>query len=104
LEFSGHAIEEVDGFALHQANRFILSNLATRLKITQNKAPFEAGARYGNQSSASVPGALCTSFGEQLCRDQMTILCSGFGVGLSWASCLFRWKKLGCAEVFVFRG
>jgi 3-oxoacyl-[acyl-carrier-protein] synthase-3 len=102
LAFAGHDLGQVDGFALHQASRFIHQNLLKRLGVDEERAPFSAGAHYGNQSSASVPGVLCHAFGDRLRREPLTMLCSGFGVGLSWAGCLARWEPLGCAEMLTY--
>ncbi len=90
LDYSGHTIESVDSFVFHQANRFILSNLAKRIKAPAEKVPWQTAERFGNQSSASVPAALCDALGEKLREQSLTVLCSGFGVGLSWGSCLLR--------------
>ncbi|MBX3739280.1 MAG: ketoacyl-ACP synthase III [Candidatus Didemnitutus sp.] len=88
LEFSGHAVESIDAFVFHQANRFILSNLAKRIKAPLEKVPWRTAERFGNQSSASVPAAICDALGSQVSGRSLKVLCSGFGVGLSWASCV----------------
>jgi 3-oxoacyl-[acyl-carrier-protein] synthase-3 len=90
LDFSGHTVEGIDYFVFHQANRFILSNLAKRIKAAPAKVPWQTAERFGNQSSASVPAAICDALGEQLSVRALNVLCSGFGVGLSWASCVLR--------------
>lgn len=80
--------ENVDIFAFHQANRFVLSNIASKLKISSDKVPMESVGRFGNLSSASIPGALCDERADALQQDSQQLLCSGFGVGFSWASML----------------
>lgn len=88
LEFAGVGLEAVDHLVFHQANRFILENLARRIKADPARVPMDVAGRYGNQSSASVPATLCDALGAPLRAGTRRVLCSGFGVGLSWASCL----------------
>jgi 3-oxoacyl-[acyl-carrier-protein] synthase-3 len=87
LDYAGLDLSEIDFFVFHQANRYILSNIAKRLKIDPAKVPMETVGRFGNQSSASIPCALASELGPTL-REQKTrrVVLSGFGVGLSWAS------------------
>ncbi len=104
LAFAGKTIEETDAFVFHQANAFILQNLAKRLKLPAEKVPLGTAGRYGNQSSASIPAALCDELGKTLETKGLRLLCSGFGVGLSWASCWLEAGPLRCARIFVFEG
>lgn len=77
--------EEIDQFFLHQANPYILSNIAKRIKVPIEKVPCNVASKYGNQSSASIPGVIADTLGESK-GDALRVLLSGFGVGLSWAS------------------
>jgi 3-oxoacyl-[acyl-carrier-protein] synthase-3 len=45
---------------------------------------------YGNTSSASIPLTICVALQEQIKNQQLTMLFSGFGVGLSWANVLLK--------------
>lgn len=102
LEQSGHGADQIDFFVFHQANHFISTNLAKRLKIPMEKVPTRTLADFGNQSSASIPSTLCHDLGEVLCARTLRILCSGFGVGLSWASCMLQIGPLFRCETFRF--
>lgn len=90
LEYSGQSIEKVDYFVFHQASRFILDNLCRKLKLPVEKVAGDTLTYYGNQSSASVPAGICEVLKKASSGRESTarLLCSGFGVGLSWASCL----------------
>ena len=90
MEFSGDSVATIDAFVFHQANRFILSNLAKRIQAPEAKVPWTTAERYGNQSSASIPAALCDALGARLQQQPLRLLCSGFGVGLSWASAVIE--------------
>lgn len=80
------SMDDVDRFVLHQGSRHIVTQLARRLEVPPEKAPFLAGD-YGNTVSSSIPIMMAQGAVE---HDNIIVL-SGFGVGLSWASTvLFR--------------
>lgn len=103
LAFAEAEVEDVDAFVFHQANPFILKNLAKRLRLPEEKVPMDTARRFGNQSSASVPAALAHDLGEVLSRERKRVLCSGFGVGLSWASCLLDIGPMKHLRIFQHR-
>jgi 3-oxoacyl-[acyl-carrier-protein] synthase III len=95
---AGRPIEDLDWVFFHQANRYIIGNITRRLKLPAEKAPSGVVERFGNQSSASIPGVICDTLGTGgagsgagLTRAH-EVAVSGFGVGLSWAS---AWLTLG---------
>jgi len=103
--YAGVELDAIDYFVFHQANRYILGNIAKRLKIDPAKVPMQTVERYGNQSSASIPCALCGELSRDLREPQARkLLLSGFGVGLSWASCILDVKNLSACEVAEFEG
>lgn len=104
LDFAGIEIDDVDHFVFHQANRYILSNIAKRLEIDPAKVPMRTVERFGNQSSASIPSALCSELGDLLSLDAgRQVLLSGFGVGLSWATALLPISSLRVCEVIDYK-
>ncbi|MGB0408381.1 MAG: ketoacyl-ACP synthase III [Opitutales bacterium] len=101
LTYAGVDITKVDHFIFHQANRYILSSIAKRLDIDPAKVPMQTVERFGNQSSASIPCAICEELGDGLTgKVSRQLLLSGFGVGLSWASALLSVSELSvCAMI-----
>ncbi|MGJ8652208.1 MAG: 3-oxoacyl-[acyl-carrier-protein] synthase III C-terminal domain-containing protein [Opitutaceae bacterium] len=99
LEYAELEIENVDHFVFHQANRYILTNIAKRLKIDVAKVPMQTVERYGNQSSASIPSAICGELSEYVIDGSRRVLLSGFGVGLSWASTILDLNRLEVCEI-----
>lgn len=65
LDYRGWTDADVDLYALHQANRFILSNIAKAAGLTASKLPWDIGGIYGNQSSASIPVTICHHLGPR---------------------------------------
>lgn len=87
LEKAQLDIEDIDQVFLHQGSRYIVETLAKRIG-SEGKTPFAATA-YGNTVSSSVPMLLAQSLQPKW---QHVLLC-GFGVGLSWATCLLEKKN-----------
>ncbi|MHB8440083.1 MAG: beta-ketoacyl-ACP synthase III [Acidimicrobiales bacterium] len=87
---AGLAPADVDLFVPHQANARIISAASTRLGIPDDRCVVTID-RYGNTSSASIPLALCDALDEGRLSPGDTVLLSGFGGGMTWASAVLRW-------------
>lgn len=83
-------LEDVDLFAFHQANKFMLDSLRRRVKLPAEKfiAAFE---HCGNTVSSSIPIALKESIKSGDLTAGKTVVGVGFGVGYSWAGCVIKW-------------
>jgi 3-oxoacyl-[acyl-carrier-protein] synthase-3 len=104
LEYAGRTAEEVDYVVFHQANKYIIGNIARRLGIPMTKVPSATVEKYGNQSSASIPCTICDALGSMASNDGLTLLLSGFGVGLSWASAIFSAMPAFYTSVTTYGG
>ncbi|MDG1858647.1 MAG: ketoacyl-ACP synthase III [Emcibacteraceae bacterium] len=103
LEFSNVDIEDVDHLIFHQANKYIIGEIVKRLKISKTKAPATTVEKYGNQSSASIPSTINDVLGEEITKNSKKVILSGFGVGLSWATCLTEIKMQYCPPVKILK-
>jgi 3-oxoacyl-[acyl-carrier-protein] synthase-3 len=84
LAQSGLTLSDVDLVLLHQGSRFILDTIAKRLGLPSSKVPSNL-AEQGNTISSSIP----LLFQEYMDKPSIgRVVMSGFGVGLSWASCI----------------
>ncbi|RAX51424.1 hypothetical protein CCY99_09085 [Helicobacter sp. 16-1353] len=90
LGFGKYNINDIDLIFFHQANAYILTNIAKRLNIPLEKVPMESISKYGNTSSASIPLAICDYCTNKKIEKNLKVILSGFGVGLSWASALLE--------------
>jgi 3-oxoacyl-[acyl-carrier-protein] synthase III len=101
LDYSGFSKEEIDFFIFHQANKYILSTIAKKAKLPLEKVPLQTVYDYGNQSSSSIP---CTINGylQNSLKGSKRLLLSGFGVGLSWASCIIETQDIYSPEVVIY--
>ncbi|MFC3394550.1 3-oxoacyl-ACP synthase III family protein [Brenneria rubrifaciens] len=78
--------ENVDLYALHQPNEFILGYLRDILELDDKKLPADVDG-IGNTNSSSIPLLLCRKKWNS--RKDNVLIC-GFGVGLSWNSMLLN--------------
>ncbi|MCB1955355.1 MAG: hypothetical protein KDG55_06745 [Rhodocyclaceae bacterium] len=70
-------------FFLHQANLFIIGNVAKRVKIEKERLPISID-RYGNTGAATIPTTICDHYARESAREVTEdILICGFGIGLS---------------------
>lgn len=102
LEYSKVELKNIDRFAFHQANKFILKNIALQLGLDENAIPSDTLSKYGNQCGASIPCMICDIFKKEVeSSDNKTLLC-GFGVGLSWAAAVADIDKIYCSNVIEY--
>jgi 3-oxoacyl-[acyl-carrier-protein] synthase-3 len=80
--------ESVDAFAPHQANMYMVRQLAKGLGISDRL--LTSGEKYGNVGSASVPLTLASSFSSGCALGGRQVLLAGFGAGLSAAAGFVR--------------
>ncbi len=95
LADSGTAIDGVDYYFFHQANKFGIRTICRKLGIPMEKAPCVVLKEFGNQGSSSLPMVICEAF-KSNDRARATTVLSGFGTGLSWGVAL-----LELPDVFV---
>jgi 3-oxoacyl-[acyl-carrier-protein] synthase III len=93
LAKSGLALEEVDLFVFHQANRHMLEHLRKRMRIPEDKFVV-AMSHCGNTVSSTIPIALKHAACEGRLTNQAKVMLVGFGVGYSWGATILRWQGL----------
>lgn len=77
--------ETTDLVLLHQANAFIVRQVARMCRLPEAKVPCRIAQR-GNTSSASLPLLICDLAAEGVDLAGKHALLSAFGVGLTWIS------------------
>jgi 3-oxoacyl-[acyl-carrier-protein] synthase-3 len=87
MAISGTSMADIDYFVFHQANNFINTYLMNKLKLDPEKVPSTVG-KFGNTSSVSIPLTIVSELQDRI--DNRRILMSGFGVGMTWASCVMK--------------
>lgn len=96
MQMTSLSENDVEYLVLHQANKLINETIRKKLKFPKEKVPYSLD-EYGNTSSGSIPLTLQTRLRDQL--NNKTIVISGFGVGLSWASAVLTTKNIYIPEL-----
>lgn len=85
LSNAGISVGDLNYVVLHQANKMINDMITKKIKCPADKV-LNSLDLYGNTSSVSIPLTMCVN--AEKIRAGDSLLLSGFGVGLSWASCV----------------
>ncbi len=88
---AGLRATDIDLLVPHQANLRIIQAACQRLGIPEERTSVVID-RYGNTSSASIPLALEDALRNGKVPDGATLLLTGFGGGMTWASAVLRWR------------
>ncbi len=86
LEETGLEDHDIDKYILHQGSKYIVDTIRKRLKVSEEKVPFDM-YEYGNTISSSIPFILEK---EMKSENNKKMVLSGFGVGLSWGSAIIE--------------
>jgi len=90
LQRSGLSADQLDWYVYHQANKFMLENLAMCSRIPAEKMVYHLET-VGNTVSSSIPLAIQAYVLAEKIRPGQTMMLIGFGVGYSWGGCTLTW-------------
>lgn len=97
LEFADIGTDDIHYFVFHQANNFINSYIAKKMKLNPAKIPSTI-AKYGNTSSVSVPLTIVSELRNSLFGERALLL-SAFGVGMCWATGIVPFVDCKISEI-----
>lgn len=86
-------ISDVDYFLIHQANKLIVDRIVKKLKLPLEKVPYDL-QEFGNLGGASVPMLMTYNLSDELQHRPLTLLCSSFGLGLTWGTMLLKTQPM----------
>lgn len=89
LDRTNLKLEDIKLIIPHQANQRIISNVAKKFNISNDKF-FVNLEKYGNTSAASIPMALCEAFETKKITKGDKVILVGFGGGLTWGSTIIE--------------
>lgn len=99
MSFSEQDRDSIDYFVFHQANMYMNSYLARKLKLDSKKVP-NCLERFGNTSSVSIPLTIVTELKDKIGGNgPKKLLLSGFGVGMSWATAVINTNGIHISEL-----
>lgn len=82
----GEDIQDMDYYIFHQANNFINSYIAKKMRLDKTKIPSTI-QKYGNTSSVSVPLTIVSELKDKM-EGKKDLMLSAFGVGMAWATAI----------------
>ncbi len=96
-EYTGRDKDSFDYIIFHQANNFINTHLAKKLKLDVKKIPSTI-EKYGNTSSVSVPLTIVSELKDKM-QGEKELLLSAFGVGMTWATAIVKFVDLKISNI-----
>lgn len=97
LEYAKKTTDNLDYIVFHQANNFINSYIAKKMKLDTNRIPSTI-EKYGNTSSVSVPLTIVSELKDKL-NGNKELLLSAFGVGMTWATGIVPFVDCKISEI-----
>jgi 3-oxoacyl-[acyl-carrier-protein] synthase-3 len=89
LQKSNYTLEQIDYFVFHQANKFMLDRLRSKIKIVPEKFWLNI-ENVGNTVSSTIPIALDSARQLDKIKPGDHVMLVGFGVGYSWAGAIIQ--------------
>lgn len=89
----GLTADNVDYFLIHQANKLIVDRIVKKLKLPLEKVPYDL-QEFGNLGGASIPMLMTYNLADELQARPLTLVCSAFGLGLTWGTMILRTLKM----------
>ena len=100
-EVYGIRLDEIDYFAMHQANQYLNEKIRKKLDIPPEKTLYSL-KDFGNTSGASIPVTLVSQRHSELSSGTHRILACAFGVGLAWGSAYFTTDNIFCPNIIMY--
>lgn len=85
--------KDIDFFLIHQANKLIVDRLVKKLKLPIEKVPYNL-QKFGNLGGASILMLMVSEIAEELSSQPLTLLCSSFGLGLTWGTMVLKTRPM----------
>ena len=86
-------VDNVDYFLIHQANKLIVDRIVKKLKLPLSKVPYDL-QEFGNLGGASIPMLMTYNLADEIGTRPLTLVCSAFGLGLTWGTMVLRTKGI----------
>jgi 3-oxoacyl-[acyl-carrier-protein] synthase-3 len=85
--------KDVDYFLIHQANKLIVDRVVRKLKLPIEKVPYNL-QEFGNLGGASIIMLMASRLADELSQRPLTLMCSSFGLGLTWGTMLLKTQPM----------
>ncbi len=98
LKYASKTIDDIDFFAIHQANGQIVKTIGTHAHLPKEKYSADTFKNYANCSTASVATVILDK-----CKDKNLIFLCTFGGGLSFASAIIDFSETKNYGIEIFK-
>ncbi|MEI6491219.1 MAG: ketoacyl-ACP synthase III [Verrucomicrobiota bacterium] len=98
LGYAGLQRGQLDAVVMHQANKFLIDNLARKIDMPTDRIP-TSFLNFGNTSCASIPVTIATRLRDAVSSNPLTLALMGFGVGWSWSACTLALGPIPVPEI-----
>ena len=88
IKFSKIDLKDIDYYLFHQANGYMNNCLVKKMKLKKEQIPTSL-EKFGNTSHVSIPINIVSELKDNFIGNRKLLL-SGFGSGMSWASCILN--------------
>ena len=95
--------KDIDYFLIHQANKLIVDRIVKKLKLPIEKVPYNL-QKFGNLGGASILMLMVSELERELQERPLKLLCSSFGLGLTWGTMLIKTKPMKVVPVNYMEG
>lgn len=100
LEYADKREDDIDFFAVHQANKQIVETIARHANLPKDKYSSETFTKYANTGVTSVAMNVCDSLFEKQANE---ILLASFGIGLSYSFGIINFSHTKNAGVSFYK-
>lgn len=97
MTITGEDINTMDYYVFHQANTFINTFIAKKMKLDNAKIPWSIN-KFGNTSSVSVPLTIVSELKGKM-EGRKKIMMSAFGVGMAWATAIVPFVDCNISQI-----
>ncbi len=99
MQSSKYSIDDIDFFAIHQANKQIVKTVAEKAGIPESKYSVETFSKYGNHGGISCLSNLIDIYADNIKNKMQKVALISYGTGLSWASAVLDIGNIYCSGI-----
>jgi 3-oxoacyl-[acyl-carrier-protein] synthase-3 len=99
MDYAVAKFDDIDFFALHQANKQIVDSVVTAADIPVEKCSSATFTKFGNQSTTTVPAVIAHLLSEKVANSKQRLFLSGFGIGLAWCNAIVELDHIYCPGI-----
>jgi 3-oxoacyl-[acyl-carrier-protein] synthase-3 len=92
--------KDIDYFLIHQANKMIIDRIVKKVKLDIEKIPMNL-SDFANCGGASIPLLMVTNLKDKLQKQNLSLLLSAFGLGLTWGTMYLKTEPIIISDLII---